>query len=1503
MKMIKRQRHKGTEGRKDFLSVPLCLCGLILLFSAKLHAQPAPPSETAPQVYVHDSTEVMYKVALADRMAHLGQWDTAANTLQEIINKNSDRVVPTQTDPQGRPTQYAGAGSVAQSRLAGWPAEGLAVYRGKFESTAAGLLKHAGDDPAALGRIVDEYFVTSAAKTAAGRLIDQCINAGQFAQAAWTGKKFLLRYPHLDADRPGFLFRTALADHLQGDDAEAKKYLDELRTKFPQSIGIVGGKDVLLADSLAELLKVAPPVDQRSANYWPTFGGGESRDRIIASQMQPTGSPLLSVNLSKPSDSISFGESPSDQKIRQQQDHDAGIWLNVWPVMDGERIYFQDRDDIRARNIETGLAPRGWIDYSAGQPGGATGTSLAVTLSGDSLFAITGQGRSENAMPMGMMGLYPDGAPKQLPPTQLICLDRATGNLRWSAGPADLPEQGSLRALNFSSCPLVTDDNVYVLARGGRGGQFDDCYLVCFQQRTGKFQWASYIASATLGNIAFGESNGPTNNISHLSCMGERIFVQSNVGAVAAVDAFSGNILWLDVYSRRSVMPNFGPRRFGGAGFAQAKPWTFNSPIVRNGRVFVLPSDSENVLVCDAFTGREMQQLNRSDFDQPDTLLAVDGDRLLFSSDDKLWCVNWQTYDADKFSAGDQQSIIWEQDFRESPIQGRSLVTQQVVYVPTKRLYRIDMRTGKIIDTFPPLSQPLPTDGPGNVLVTNDKLIFAGSDRIDVYANPAAAIAQLEAQEQVHPDDAELLLRHAALIFAGGDVSAAIAKLDQLRVSPVASGNDLRQRIFDLTMQWISHVESQSSVAQVEQLGNLFDRAAAMANTAEQRANYCMARAQYAQDHKDWATVVAMQQQILADAAAREISIAQPDGHTLPAGQIAQETIAAMQQGGNEQFYAPYQEQALTAIQKARQGAQAAELLAVAQQYPNSSVAGDALRESAAAYLAAGNAAESASVFHELLITRAQPVDRRQIFQAIANAALLTNSHLVEAIAWLQRAGDQPLQSPLRLPDGQLIQDVSSNQAALQLQAISERQEDDARPEFNWGSSSNPLEHQGPAIAGVEALLTPANSSAPAERMIGWSAADGLRLFATDSGQMVAQNSDFAQEPFAAEWSFDRLLITDPYQLTLLRGDDAKEIWRINLQSLPPIPAVAGTTAEQKIIAEQSAGQVNVPMAIAPNMILIRGGVLRFGPGGWVPVSAPENAVPAEARIIESHVAGNRAIFATGDGRLIALHISDGSLAWQLRLGTDPIARMQANDFFAVAKIGRDAESKLVVVDLFTGRIVRSIASSEAAQPINFSLSTDDQLIFTAAGQICRVDLDDRNFSDISARSTPEDLPRFSGMNQPAQLLISHDRILAVSHTGALVQNASLQTDAILSTLGSGATPGATVQLTVAWPHLYIIGVNTLTACDLTNGGSEQWTVPPEVQIADILIGRNKLLVRGQGGRLLVYSRESTAHGESGRLEFDNGNSQPIRIESWQAIAGGFCYLKKDHTLHIVRGE
>ena len=50
--------------------------------------------------------------------------------------------------------------------LAKWPAEGLTVYRTRYEGEAAALLESAHDDPPLLQRVYSLYFVTDAAKTA-----------------------------------------------------------------------------------------------------------------------------------------------------------------------------------------------------------------------------------------------------------------------------------------------------------------------------------------------------------------------------------------------------------------------------------------------------------------------------------------------------------------------------------------------------------------------------------------------------------------------------------------------------------------------------------------------------------------------------------------------------------------------------------------------------------------------------------------------------------------------------------------------------------------------------------------------------------------------------------------------------------------------------------------------------------------------------------------------------------------------------------------------------------------------------------------------------------------------------------------------------------------------------------------------------------------------------------------------------------------------------------------
>ena len=180
---------------------------------------------------------------------------------QEVIVKYADRVVPSQLDKDKKIYQYTSITNPVQERLARWPQEGLDVYRARFETPAQTLLDNARpDDVPTLNRIYSIYFVTEAGKQAGIRLMDLYLESGEYPAAAWLGDRLLSLHPGLIAERPSVLYRTALAYYYAGETKKAAAKLDELKTKFANDRGIVRGKDVVLAESLAQEL-LAPVVE------------------------------------------------------------------------------------------------------------------------------------------------------------------------------------------------------------------------------------------------------------------------------------------------------------------------------------------------------------------------------------------------------------------------------------------------------------------------------------------------------------------------------------------------------------------------------------------------------------------------------------------------------------------------------------------------------------------------------------------------------------------------------------------------------------------------------------------------------------------------------------------------------------------------------------------------------------------------------------------------------------------------------------------------------------------------------------------------------------------------------------------------------------------------------------------------------------------------------------------------------------------------------------------
>src|SRR5688500_10045895 len=185
-------------------------------FAQRFGPGPDPNRDPRLGVYVRDSAVAGEKLAHAERMERLKEWEKSADIYQEIVEKYADRVVPTNTPAPGEGAvmqRYKSVTLAVQERLGKWPQDGLEMYRARYESQAASMRDAAGlDDAAALSRVTQVYFPTDAAKLAGMRLIELYIESGEFAAAAWMGERMLANHPGLGDDRAKVLFRTGLAD-------------------------------------------------------------------------------------------------------------------------------------------------------------------------------------------------------------------------------------------------------------------------------------------------------------------------------------------------------------------------------------------------------------------------------------------------------------------------------------------------------------------------------------------------------------------------------------------------------------------------------------------------------------------------------------------------------------------------------------------------------------------------------------------------------------------------------------------------------------------------------------------------------------------------------------------------------------------------------------------------------------------------------------------------------------------------------------------------------------------------------------------------------------------------------------------------------------------------------------------------------------------------------------------------------------------------------------------
>ena len=330
----------------------------------------------------------------------------------------------------------------------------------------------------------------------------------------------------------------------------------------------------------------------------------------------------------------------------------------------------------------------------------------------------------------------------------LACLDlQSQGKLKWKI----TADEHRDPRWAFEGSPLSDGTNVYIAMR------FSDIqpqsHVACFDLRTGALRWRKMVCAAD--TIAHGAS---TEEITHNLLTLDRgtLYVNTNLGAVAALDSTDGRIRWLATYPRS--------QRSGAMLHAFRD---LNPAVLHLGTVLVAPSDFEGILALDACNGQLLWTTGEF-LDGAIHLLGTSGNQL-WASGNLLWRI-----DVDNGKVVGQFPASPEMKLRGY---GRGVLSGNRVYwsarnepmtdvaeaqrpgfpqaprteTPNRHaeIHVFDASNGKEIGLPIRLDQSTPSCDGGNLIVADNHLIVATPDHLMAYPFQVDATKSNE----THPDN------------------------------------------------------------------------------------------------------------------------------------------------------------------------------------------------------------------------------------------------------------------------------------------------------------------------------------------------------------------------------------------------------------------------------------------------------------------------------------------------------------------------------------------------------------------------------------------------------------------------------------------------------------------------------------------------------------------------------------------------------------------------------
>jgi outer membrane protein assembly factor BamB len=221
-----------------------------------------------------------------------------------------------------------------------------------------------------------------------------------------------------------------------------------------------------------------------------------------------------------------------------------------------------------------------------------------------------------------------------LPRRRLVALDRATGELLWQQERPGLGELAFRNRFDVAGPPMLMDGVLYVAGTVTDGAV--NSYIAAFDPEDGELIWHTFLCAGQQDLTMFNRPFQEHTSSPALAADGS-IFVSSNLGVVACVDAFSGRVRWLTGYEPTARRASRSPDRDQRRDIY----WTNHPPVLEAGRLLVTPLDNSRLLALDPATGRTVYELDalwRNGGSLRHEVIGTGDGRMLVAGDQRVEC-------------------------------------------------------------------------------------------------------------------------------------------------------------------------------------------------------------------------------------------------------------------------------------------------------------------------------------------------------------------------------------------------------------------------------------------------------------------------------------------------------------------------------------------------------------------------------------------------------------------------------------------------------------------------------------------------------------------------------------------------------------------------------------------------------------------------------------------------------------------------------------------------